>query len=258
MYRVASANAQMASRKHAPRSHHAAPWTRTQRSEEAARQAAPKPAASSLSGEGLSRLRLWPPLRFVCQPTMRAPRLIVPTLFVLLMSCNEPRQVAAPAAPQRPPPRGTGARAGRGETPAAPSARGAGAPAGSSGRGSGRGKAGGRARPDARTPAGYAALNVWQRVTHEACLHLGAGGECSTFASDHHSEFVERQQGFATRLSKTPLFEEPRELCDTIAERFHLAEKNGRDGKDWCDDNFSELVAHVRCLPRRPLCQTAA
>ena len=54
------------------------------------------------------------------------------------------------------------------------------------------------------------------------------------------------------RLSKTPLFEEPRELCDTIAERFHLAEKKGRDSKDWCDDNFSELVAHVRFLPLRP------
>ena len=91
-------------------------------------------------------------------------------------------------------------------------------------------------------------MNVWQRVTHEACLHLAAGGECSTFASDHHGEFVDRQQGFATRLSKTPLFEEPRDLCDTIVERFHLTEKNGLDGKEFCDENFPDLVAHVSRL----------
>lgn len=184
---------------------------------------------------------------------MRAPQLIVPALYLLLMCCNE-GQVVAPATAGRPPPRGAGVRAGRGEIPKAPSARGA-VGASSSGRGSGRGKPGGRGRPDARTPEGYAALNVWQRVTHEACLHLSAGGECSTFVSDHHGEFVERQQGFATRLSKQPLFENPKELCDTIAERFHVTEKNGRNGKDWCDDNFSELVAHVRCLLRRQLCQ---
>lgn len=178
---------------------------------------------------------------------MRTAQLMLLALVVLLVVwCHDGalQVAAAPAAPSRPGPRG--ASSTRGDAPPAPSARGTGAS--SSNRGTSRGKAGGRQQPDARTPEGRASLNVWQRVTHEVCLHLAAGEECSTFISDHDAEFIERQKGFSKRLSKAPLFETPTELCDTIVERFHLTEKNGLDGKDFCDSHFSDLVRHVSAL----------
>ena len=114
----------------------------------------------------------------------------------------------------------------------------------------GRGKAagGGRPRPDARTPEGRDAMNVWQRVTHEACLHIAEGKGCDEFVSEHHNEFLERQKDFATRLSKAPLFEIPSDLCEVIIERYHLTEKNGLEGKEFCDENFSDLVAHASTM----------
>lgn len=192
---------------------------------------------------------------------MRPPALLS---VLLLLSASTLHASAAPTAPS---PRGAAAaaRGARGRGPARPeppqgagrhpsrvessagSSRGAGGASGS-GRGAGRGKAGGRPRPDARTPEGRAALNVWQRVTHEACLHLAAGEDCAAFMSEHHDEFVERQQGFAARLSKAPLFEAPRDLCDTIVERFLLTDKKGLEGKDFCDENFPDLVAHASAM----------
>ena len=178
---------------------------------------------------------------------MRPPALLS---VLLLLSASTLHASAAPTAPS---PRGAAAaaRGARGRGPARPEppqgTRGAGGASGS-GRGAGRGKAGGRPRPDARTPEGRAALNVWQRVTHEACLHLAAGEDCAAFMSEHHDEFVERQQGFAARLSKAPLFEAPRDLCDTIVERFLLTDKKGLEGKDFCDENFPDLVAHASAM----------
>ena len=88
-------------------------------------------------------------------------------------------------------------------------------------------------------------MNVWQRATHEACVHIAAGEQCKDLVSEHHEAFVQRQEEVSSRVGKRPLFVTPNELCDVIVERFHLSDHGDLEPREWCDEHFAELVAHA-------------